>query len=74
MVGDGSHPDDEVDQAFIHLSDALVSWERATGQQSVLVFRESGGIAIRLISGKPGVPSDITDRQLLQSLPGYDHE
>ena len=58
------HPDREVNAALIRLNDALCSWERATGRQSVLVLREQGGFVCRTTSGKPGVPDDIADSVL----------
>ena len=62
------HPDREVQQALIRLSDALCSWERNTGRQSVLILREQGGFEFRCMSGKPGVPEDVTDEQLMGTL------
>lgn len=62
------HPDREVNQALIRLNDALCSWERSTGRESVLVLRETGGFVHRSASGKPGIPSDITDEELLKRI------
>ncbi len=62
------HPDRDVTQALIHLDDALCTWERNTGRQSVLILREQGGFEHRSMSGKPGVPSDVTDEQLMGTL------
>jgi len=58
------HPDADVRQAIVKLCDALCSWERATSRESVLIIREQGGFCYRAVSGKPGVPDDITDEQL----------
>jgi hypothetical protein len=60
------HPDPEVQQAIIRLSDALCSWERATSRESVLIIREQGGFEYRAVSGKPDVPSDVSDDQLMK--------
>ena len=62
------HPDREVRQALIRLNDALCTWERNTGRQSVLILREQGGFEHRSMSGKPDVPKDVTDEQLMETL------
>lgn len=59
------HEDDEIRAAIIRLSDALCSYERATGLQSILIIREQNGFCYRAISGKPDVPPDATDESLL---------
>lgn len=62
------HPDQDVNAALIRLSDALCMWERNTGRQSVLIIREEGGWQFRAMSGKPGVPDDVTDEMLRQTV------
>jgi hypothetical protein len=62
------HPDKEVRQALIRLNDALCTWERNTGRQSILIIREQGGFEHRSVSGKPGVPEDVSDKQLMLTL------
>jgi len=64
------HPDNEVQQAITRLADALCSWERSTGLQSVLIIREQGdpGFVFRAMSGKPGIPDDITDQQMVDTI------
>lgn len=64
------HRDPEVQAALIRLNDALCSWERATSVESVLIIREAGGFEHRSVSGKPGVPKDITDSQLFRNILG----
>ncbi len=59
------HPDPEVRAAIIRLNDALCMWERGTSRESVLIIREQGGFVHRSVSGKPNVPDDITDDQLM---------
>ena len=59
------HPDSEVRAAIIRLNDALCMWERGTSRESVLIIREQGGFVYRSVSGKPNVPDDITDDQLM---------
>lgn len=59
------HPDSDVQQALIKLSDALCTWERNTGRNSVLIVREEGGFVYRAVSGKPGVPDEIPDSKLM---------
>lgn len=61
------HPDPEVQSAIVRLSDALCSWERETGRESVLIVREPGFV-YRAASGKPGIPDDITDAQLMSTI------
>ncbi len=67
-----NYPDDhlcqEVRNALMKLSDAVCMWERSTNRQSVLIFREHGGFNYRAQSGKPGIPDDVTDQQLLLGL------
>jgi hypothetical protein len=62
------HPDEEVQRALIRLCDALCSWERATGRQSVLILREAGGYVFRAGSGKPDIPADLSDDLLMRQL------
>lgn len=62
------HPDNRVNQALAQLNDALCSWERSTGRQSVLILREEGGYVHRSASGKPTVPDDVPDSLLLQMV------
>ena len=62
------HKDPEVDKALIRLDDALCSWERATGIESVLILREQGGFVHRTVSGKPGIPDDIVDAQIVHNI------
>lgn len=62
------HKDKEVRAAIIRLDDALCMWERATGIESVLILREQGGFVHRAVSGKPNVPSDVVDAQLVKNI------
>lgn len=62
------HPDPEVQQAIVALCDRLCSWERATGRESVLILRERCGFVFRAQSGKPGIPDDIADINLLATV------
>ena len=64
------HRDPEVQKALIRLNDALCMWERATSIESVLIIREQGGFVHRSISGKPTVPKDITDSQIIRTIIG----
>lgn len=70
MAARGEHPDPDVQNAIVGLSDALCTWERATGRESVVIIREQGGFVYRAQSGKPGIPEDIPDQQLLQMVQG----
>jgi len=64
------HADREVRSALIRLNDALCSWERHTGRESVLILREVGGFVHRSISGKPVTEglNDITDAELIKNI------
>jgi hypothetical protein len=62
------HIDSNVQKAIIRLSDALCSWERTTSRESVLIIREVGGFEYRAVSGKPNVPTDISDDDLFALL------
>lgn len=65
------HPDREVQQALIRLNDALCTWERSTGLNSVLILREDNGFVFRSMSGKPLDESKqvgIEDAVLMGSL------
>lgn len=64
------HPDPEVEQALIRLTDALCEWERNTWRESVLILREVGGFAYRAVNGKPDVPDDVEDAQLMKIIEG----
>ena len=64
------HPDREVQQALVQLNDALCMWERAIFRQSVLILREQGGFVHRSVSGKPGVPEDVTDSEIIENIIG----
>ncbi len=64
------HPDPDVKQALVRLTDALCTWERNTGRESVLILREVGGFVYRAVSGKPDVPDDVSDDQLMKIIEG----
>lgn len=64
------HPDPEVKQALIRLTDALCTWERNTGRESVLILREVDGFVYRAVNGKPNVPDDVEDAQLMKLIKG----
>ena len=53
------HSDSEVDRLFRQLCDALCQWERITGRESLLIFREAEGNFIR--EGRP-MPSAVVIR------------
>lgn len=59
------HLDAEVRAAIIRLDDALCTWERSTGRESLVIIHEQGGFVHRSASGKPDIPKDIEDVQLL---------
>ena len=63
------HADNEVRAALIRLNDALCSWARMTGIDSVLILRETAFVH-RSVSGKPNIPTDIPDDQLLMNILG----
>lgn len=59
------HPDPRVRDALIKLTDALCSYERNTGRNSVLILREKNYV-FRAVDGKPGIPDDIPDDRLME--------
>ena len=62
------HRDPEVRKAIIRLDDALCMWERATSIENVLIIREQGGFVHRAVSGKPMVPDDVTDSDIIKVI------
>lgn len=73
------HLDAEIDDAITRLLEKLISWERMTGRQSVLILRENNGempgqemtepgFALRAVNGIPlGRDSDdLTDEWILK--------
>jgi len=65
-----SHSDNEVNRALVRLNDALCTYERNTGIESVLILREQRGWFHRSVSGKPNVPDDIPDDMLMRNILG----
>lgn len=59
-----THTDPRVQAALQRLYDELCSYERSTGLQSVLIFREQGGFVSRRINGKPAL-DELEDKTLL---------
>jgi hypothetical protein len=62
-----NHPDKEVRAAITRLSDALCSWERNTGRESVFIVRERD-FCWRAFSGKPTIPADMKDSQVINLI------
>lgn len=73
------HPNSEIDELFAQLRTALCSWERATGRESLLIFREAdrnlaefgpqpSAVKLRLDNGVSVDPAnaDLDDAFLLQ--------
>jgi len=65
-----AHPNQDVESAIIRLSDALCTWERSTGIESILIIREKRGYVYRAVNGKPGVPDDLTDEEIIDTILG----
>jgi hypothetical protein len=40
-------------------------FERNTGIQSALIIREESGFSFRALSGKPNIPDDVSDEDVL---------
>jgi hypothetical protein len=70
MTGLPQHKDKEVQAALVRLLDALCTWERETGRESILILREQGGFACRARSGKCDIPDDIPDSDVIRII-GY---
>jgi hypothetical protein len=66
------HLDKDVRHALIRLNDALCTWERSTGRQSILILREEHGFVHRSASGKPFDVPDISDEELFKGVMGHD--
>jgi len=64
------HLDDEIRQTITRLADLLCQWERSTGRESVFILREQGGFCFRAANGKPNIPDDITDDQIIKTILG----
>ncbi len=64
------HPNQNVRQALVRLTDALCSWEQSTGIKSVLIIREAGGFVYRAVNGKSNVPNDVEDSELIKLIQG----
>jgi len=62
------HQNSDIKQALVRLTDALCSWERSTGIDSVLILREKGGFVYRAVSGKANIPDDIPDSHLMKII------
>ena len=62
------HLDPHIDHLLVQLNDALCTWERSTGRQSVLILREQHGFEHRSVNGKPCVVDDVDDRTLLNMV------
>ncbi len=65
MNGIPQHKDGEVQAAIIRLTDALCTWERETGRESILILREDD-YCCRAQNGKCVVPDDLTDEFILK--------
>lgn len=62
------HLDLDVRNAIIKLTDALCTWERNTGIKNVLIIKEERGFNYRAVNGKPNVPDDIPNNELLKII------
>lgn len=60
------HTNRDIRQAITTLCDALCSYERITGIESILIVRQDDDFVFRADCGKPGISNDITDEMLLQ--------
>ena len=63
-----NHLNEDVNKALLALDSAICSWERSTGIESVLIFREQGGFVHRSVNGRPGVPEDVVDEQIISMI------
>ncbi len=65
------HPDPDVQQAIANLSDALCSYERTTGIESVLIIRGEDGFSHRAYLASwwdSDIPDDISDHDVLSKI------
>ena len=63
------HEDEKVSDAFTKLMDALITFNRNAGVNSAFIYRDTGGHVIRLEDGKPVLNLNVTDEQLLGTIP-----
>jgi len=54
------HPNDEIQQAIVRLTDLLCEWERNTSRQSVLILHEHDDYFFRALNGKPSMVVDFS--------------
>ena len=66
------HKNQDIERLIIQLNDALCTWERTTAIESVLIIRSIDGYVHRSVGGKPGVPDDISDVELINNIIGED--
>ena len=64
-----AHPSEDVNAAIIRLNDALCTWERNTGRETLLILRGVGWHH-RSLSGKP-IADSITDEQLTRYVDSF---
>ncbi|MBI4652239.1 hypothetical protein HY745_13395 [Candidatus Desantisbacteria bacterium] len=63
------HENEDIQNALIKLTDALCSWERVTGIDSVLILRDTTGFNYRAINGKTEEANSwMSDLELLSFL------
>ncbi|MCK4544617.1 hypothetical protein KAU43_03695 [candidate division WOR-3 bacterium] len=60
------HKDERINRLITELTDALCLHERATGIENILIVRDKTGFGFRAVSGKPNIPDNIPDENLLQ--------
>lgn len=61
------HPDENVRRALIGLVDALCSWERSTGNEHLIIVKDTAreGYEYRVFTSSP-VPTHTGDHALLE--------
>lgn len=63
------HPSEEVRAAAIRLLDALSTWNRGTGQENLVILKDTIGCEYRTLSGCPPA-EEISDAQMLEAFEG----
>jgi hypothetical protein len=65
------HPDENVRKALIGLVDALCSWERSTGNEHLIIVKDTAraGYEYRVLASSP-VPEHMGDHSLIEAFDG----
>ena len=63
-----NHKDERINRLITELTDELCQHERMTGIENVLIIKDKAGFSFRALSGKPNIPANMPDENLLQMV------